>query len=124
FSDRLTLHRGERAIEILWFGHANTEGDAVIWLPRERIVAAGDILVMPTPYGFGSFPAEWGGVLRDIAALDYEILVPGHGDVQYDTTHLEALADMMDHIAHAAAAAVAEGAEDAAAVRAAIDWAP
>jgi cyclase len=124
FSDRLTLHHGDRIIELLWFGRANTEGDAVIWLPRERIVAAGDILVRPTPYGFGSFPAEWGGVLRNIAELDYDLLVPGHGEVQYDTVHLEALADMMDEIAEAAATAVAEGAENGAAVQATIDWQP
>ena len=44
---------------VLFLGRVNTEGDAVVWLPKERIVFAGDIVVQPLPYGFGSSPTEW-----------------------------------------------------------------
>lgn len=39
-------------------GKANTDGDAVVWLPRQRVVASGDIIVHPVPYAAHSFPSE------------------------------------------------------------------
>lgn len=122
FRDRMVLHRGDRKIEIFYFGRANTEGDAVVWLPEERIVATGDIVVDPTPYGFGSFPSEWGDVLRAINALDYNVLIPGHGKVQRDKAHVSKLAALMDDVARQAKSAVEAGAADGAAVYEAIDW--
>jgi cyclase len=122
FSKRLVLHRGDRRIELLYFGVANTRGDIVVWLPGERIVAAGDVVVRPTPYGFGSSPAGWANVLRSINGLDYQILVPGHGDLQRDTDYVAQLAGMMDVISSDACTALAAGAEDGAEVSAAVDW--
>lgn len=122
FSDRLTLHRGDRDIEIFHFGAANTRGDAIIWLPEERIVFTGDTVVRPTPYGFGSRPANWAQVLREINALDYETLVPGHGDIQRDDVYVSLLARTMEQIAAAACAAVEEGTEGKEEIHQAIDW--
>jgi cyclase len=122
FSERLVLHRGDRRIELLYFGVANTPGDVILWLPQERIVATGDVVVRPTPYGFGSSPRSWANVLRSINALDYRILVPGHGDLQRDTFYVEQLAAMMSAVSKQACAAVASGAKDGAAVTQAIDW--
>lgn len=125
FAERLVLHRGERAVEILYFGIANTPGDAIIWLPGQRIVVTGDTVVRPTPYGFGSRPASWAGVLREINALGYGTLVPGHGDIQSNTDYVDLLIRTMDLVAAGACAAVADRGEeaDADAARAAIDWA-
>lgn len=124
FSDRLVLHRGERDIEILHFGDANTEGDAIVWLPEERIVVTGDTVVRPTPYGFGSRPESWADVLRQINGLDYALLVPGHGDIQTDTAYVDLLIATMETVATGACAAVAGHGEeaDADAVHAAIGW--
>jgi len=124
FSERMTIHRGDRRIELLWLGRANTDGDAVIWLPQDRIVATGDTVVLPTPYGFGSFPGDWTGMLRSVIALDYDILVPGHGQVQRDTAYIEQLIALLDTVSQAANDAVADGTEDPAALRERIDWQP
>jgi glyoxylase-like metal-dependent hydrolase (beta-lactamase superfamily II) len=122
FSDRYVLHRGDRTIEFLFAGNANTDGDAIMWLPKEKIVASGDIVVGPTPYGFGSYPGEWGDTLRAIKALDYDILVPGHGDVQRDTSYLDVLTALMDDISKQGRAAVAGGADSEEALREAVDF--
>jgi len=122
FSDRYVLHRGARTIEFLYVGNANTDGDAIMWLPREKIVASGDIVVGPTPYGFGSYPGEWGDALRAIKALDYDILVPGHGNVQRDTAYLDTLTALMDDISEQGRAAVAAGADSEDALREAVDF--
>ena len=39
-ADELVLHRGGREIHIRHLGKGNTDGDLVLWLPKERIVAA------------------------------------------------------------------------------------
>jgi len=122
FSDRYVLHRGNRTIEFLYVGNANTDGDAILWLPREKIVATGDIVVGPTPYGFGSYPGEWGDTLRVVKALDYDILVPGHGDVQRNTVYVDALIALMDDISEQGRAAVAAGVDSEEALREAVEF--
>ena len=42
FDRALTLHQGEREIQLRYFGDGNTRGDVVLWLPRERILLTGD----------------------------------------------------------------------------------
>lgn len=120
FSDALTLRRGEREIQIRWLGRGNTEGDAVVWLPHERILASGDLVVNPIPYGFGSFPREWIATLDRVAGFDFELLVPGHGEVLRDRDYIGLLQEMLVSVREQAAAAVAKGL-DLEATRAAID---
>ena len=61
--DELTIKSGDRVIELRHLGHANTAGDIVMWLPAERIVATGDIVVLPTPYAFNVPPRAWAETL-------------------------------------------------------------
>jgi len=120
-ADELVLHRGEREIHIRHLGKGNTEGDLILWLPRERIVATGDLVVHPIPYGFGSFPREWIDTLAGIEALEFELLVPGHGDVQHDRRYLQLLRTMLAATRAQAADAVAQGL-DLEATRKALDF--
>jgi glyoxylase-like metal-dependent hydrolase (beta-lactamase superfamily II) len=91
FSDRLLLDDPRRPVELRFPGRANTDGDAIAWLPSERIVVTGDIVVSPIPFGFFSFPSDWLRVLGQLKSMDYAILVPGHGEPQTDTTYLDRL---------------------------------
>lgn len=124
FTDRYILHRGNRVIEFLYLGNANTDGDAILWLPNEKIVATGDIVVGPTPYGFGSYPSAWGDTLRAIKTLEFDILVPGHGDVQRDTAYVDALIGLMDDISNQGRAAVSKGIDSIETMREAVDFSP
>jgi glyoxylase-like metal-dependent hydrolase (beta-lactamase superfamily II) len=108
FTESLILHRGAREIHIRFLGRANTDGDAIVWLPSEKIVVTGDVVVHPTPYGFGSYPRDWIDTLGKIRALPFEILVPGHGELQYDGAYLKALERSLASIREQAAAAVAK----------------
>ncbi len=92
FTDELRLDDPVRPVHLRFLGRANTEGDAIAWLPNERIVVTGDIVVHPVPFGFYSFPGDWLGVLERIKALDYRILIPGHGEPQTDTVYIDRLA--------------------------------
>ena len=109
FDDRLILHRGGRDIEVRYFGKANTDGDAVVWLPQDKVLVSGDIVVNPIPYGIGSFPREWIAALQAVSALPFDTLVPGHGEVLHDRAYLEQLVSTLTVIREQVAASVARG---------------
>lgn len=99
FNDRLVIHSGSRIIELLFLGHANTAGDVVMWLPNEKIVAAGDMVVYPTPYGYNVPPRAWAETLRKLNALGFVTLVPGHGAIQHDMLYVDLLIETAVSIA-------------------------
>jgi glyoxylase-like metal-dependent hydrolase (beta-lactamase superfamily II) len=99
FTDTYTIQSGERTIELRYLGDANTEGDIVMWLPKERTVATGDIVVLPSPYAFNMPPRPWAATLRNLNELDYATLVPGHGQIQKDTAYVDLLIEAADSIA-------------------------
>lgn len=107
--DKFTIKSGERTIELMKLGNANTEGDILMWLPDERIVATGDVVVLPTPYAFNVPPRAWAETLRNVNALNYEILVPGHGAIQRDTAYVDLIIESADSIADQRDAMLADG---------------
>jgi cyclase len=82
FEDEVALHLGSRRVYLIHHGPAHTSGDAVAYLPDERIVFAGDLVSAGiTPYvGDGSF-SGWIQVLYRLLELDARAYVPGHGPV-------------------------------------------
>jgi glyoxylase-like metal-dependent hydrolase (beta-lactamase superfamily II) len=120
FTDTLVLQHGRREIQVRYLGRDNTEGDAIVWLPRERVLASGDLVVAPIPYGFGSFPKEWIATLDRIAAYDFKLLVPGHGDVMTGRDHIRLVQDMLREVRKQVAACVKQGL-DLEATRKAVD---
>jgi glyoxylase-like metal-dependent hydrolase (beta-lactamase superfamily II) len=109
FKDRLVLPDARRPVEALFLGRANTDGDAVVWLPKQRILASGDIVVAPFPYGFGSYPEEWLGVIDRVRAYDFRILVPGHGAPQTDRAYLDRLSAALTDVRAQVGRLAAEG---------------
>ena len=97
--DRHTIQSGDRTIELLHLGHANTAGDIVMWLPEERIVSTGDIVVLPSPYAFNVPPRAWAATLREINKLEYSTLVPGHGEIQRDSQYVDLIIEMAESVA-------------------------
>ena len=91
FERQLLIDDKDVPVRLLYLGRANTEGDALAWLPRQKIVATGDIVVSPTPFGFGSYPAEWIATLGKIKAMGFTTLIPGHGQPQADGVYLDKL---------------------------------
>jgi glyoxylase-like metal-dependent hydrolase (beta-lactamase superfamily II) len=91
FGRRLTIADPENPVQISFVGRANTAGDAVIWLPRQRILFSGDIVVAPSPFGFYSFPGDWIETLGRLKAFRYRLLIPGHGEPQADAEYLDRL---------------------------------
>lgn len=102
---------GKRKVTLLYAGLGNTAGDIALYLPKEKILSAGDIVVAPVPYGFGSYPREWARVIRQLASLPAETIVPGHGPIMHDADYLERLAAMLEDVAAQAEAGKAASAD-------------
>ena len=79
FSDRLTIELGERHIEVLHYDRAVTPGDAFVYLPREKVLLIGDLIVNPVTFALSGYPTEWLRTLEKIDRLDFTTMVTGHG---------------------------------------------
>ena len=91
FEHELVINDRDVPVRMLFLGRANTAGDAIAWLPRQKIVASGDIVVSPYPFGFGSYSGDWIETLGKIKALGFSTLIPGHGSPQTDSSYLDKL---------------------------------
>jgi glyoxylase-like metal-dependent hydrolase (beta-lactamase superfamily II) len=120
-ADKRVIDLGGRTVELRHIAPGNTKGDMFLWLPEEKILATGDIVVHPTPYGFFSYPRSWAAVLRELKAFDARYIVPGHGDIMTDAAYLELMADTMDLVATQVDAQVKAG-KSLEETRAAMDW--
>lgn len=109
FDKELVLHLGEREIRVLSFGAGNTRGDAVIYLPKEKIAAVGDLVVYPVPFIYGGYPASWLKVLQSVRDLAPEIIVPGHGPVMRDFGYADQVSGLLQSMATQVQDAVARG---------------
>ncbi len=94
FTDKLDIDIGNREVQVRHLGRGNTPGDAVVYLPKEKILVAGDLLVYPIPYTYDGYPAEWIETLRKMSQLDVQTIVPGHGPVLHDKTYLSLVTDL------------------------------
>ncbi|MEO7655050.1 MAG: MBL fold metallo-hydrolase, partial [Sphingomicrobium sp.] len=122
FERTLKLDDALRPVELRFLGRANTDGDLVAWLPNDKVVASGDIIVAPTPFGFFSFPGDWIETLGKLKALPFEVLIPGHGDPQRDRSYVDKLAVAIADI-RAKVAPLAKAKVPQAEVKAKVDWA-
>ncbi|SHK03907.1 Glyoxylase, beta-lactamase superfamily II [Roseomonas rosea] len=80
FQKKMTLWMGKREVQIIHIGRSHTAGDTVVWLPKERVLFAGDCVEYgATPYCGDAHFADWPGTLDAIRALRPAALVPGRG---------------------------------------------
>ena len=83
FDDQLTIAPEGRRVEVRHPGTpAHTTGDSYVWLPGERVLFTGDLVFHGgTPFALSGSPVGWLRTLEQMAALEPDIVVPGHGEV-------------------------------------------
>ena len=80
FPRELFFDDGEHRVELLHLGVAHTHGDAVAWLPKERILFTGDACVNGAYNFVGDGNVEkWIATLDAAKALGAKVICPGHG---------------------------------------------
>lgn len=107
FERALTIDLG-REIQVRNLGRAATGGDAFVYLPQDKILITGDLLVWPLPYTGGSFPLAWRETLRTLASFDASVILPGHGPVLKDKTYLNEVIALLDSVTSQVAEHVAK----------------
>jgi cyclase len=95
FDHDFNIDLGNRNVQIKFLGKGNTTGDAVAYLPAEKIVAAGDLVAYPIPNTYDGYPVEWIQSLQNLAQLDAVTIVPGHGPILRDKTYIYLVRDLM-----------------------------
>ncbi len=97
------VSRGSREIQLLHLGRAHTGGDVVVYLPQERVVFTGDMMLPFLSYMGDAHVDEWPGTLEALKTLDFEWVLPGHGQPFNDRTVIDNfqayLADLWSRVA-------------------------
>src|SRR4249919_2573379 len=87
FDHRAHVYLGGKNVELYHFGRAHTNGDVVVLFPAQRTLAAGDMFTFGDDvpelidYSGGGSAKEWTSTLDSVLQLDFNNVVPGHGNV-------------------------------------------
>jgi cyclase len=85
YSRTAALFMGNKEIRLREMrGH--TRGDTVVYFPAERVICSGDLVTLPwedipliVNYGDGGNWTDWDHSIEEILAIDWDLLIPGHG---------------------------------------------
>jgi len=86
---QLTLYRGSREIQVRFLGRGHTAGDVVVYLPNERVVMTGDFLTSGLSNMSDGYLDEWAASLEALKALDFDTVLPGHGEAFTDRAKID-----------------------------------
>src|SRR5262249_47731935 len=82
FDETYALDDGSQRVEFRHVGHAHTPGDAVAYLPKQKILCTGDASVNGAFNFTGhSDTGSWVRCLEKLERLDVRLVCPGHGSV-------------------------------------------
>ena len=81
FDSEYILSLGGKRVEILHLGPAHSPGDIVVWLPKEKLVIAGDVAFHERmlPVFEHTDTDGWINTWKAFLALGAEVVIPGHG---------------------------------------------
>ncbi|HWI52577.1 MAG TPA: MBL fold metallo-hydrolase [Symbiobacteriaceae bacterium] len=79
FAESMTFHGEDRSAQLIACGPSHSPCDAVLWLPAERVLFTGDLVVDGNLIVSLGTPELWPAVLSRLEALGADLLVPGHG---------------------------------------------
>ena len=100
FSERLTIELGGKQAELIYVGRGHSDNSVVMRFPAERAVFAVDFIpIRSLPYRdlTDAYFPDWIDAVKRVEALDFDILIPGHGplatkaDATEHRQYLEAL---------------------------------
>jgi len=101
YTHTMSFRSGDLTFELR---HARGETDDATWtwIPERRILAPGDLFIWAAPNAGNPqkvqrYASEWAVALREMAALDAETMIPGHGLPIFGADRIsEALTDTAD----------------------------
>jgi glyoxylase-like metal-dependent hydrolase (beta-lactamase superfamily II) len=81
--DHAHLNLGGVDLELIFLGDAHFPGDAVVWLPEQRLLFIGDLVYTDRLLGVlsSSQVRSWRASFERMKTLKPKVIVPGHGSV-------------------------------------------
>lgn len=80
FRDHMVITVGDKKVELIEVGPAHSLGDALVYVPGDKVLYTGDILFNEgTPIAWYGPVSRWIDACDKVLDLDVEIIVPGHG---------------------------------------------
>src|SRR5215510_10842753 len=80
FPREMIFDDGKHRVELMHLGVAHTHGDALAWLPKEKIIFTGDACVNgPYNYVGDGNIVKWIATLEAAKKLGAKVVCPGHG---------------------------------------------
>ena len=105
----MRIYLGDREVQV-FHARAITPGDAFVFLPVEKVLLTGDILVSPIPFAIGGvYPATWTEALEKLKRLDPKVIIPGHGPAERDQRFLDENVKLFKRVRQDVAHAKASG---------------
>jgi glyoxylase-like metal-dependent hydrolase (beta-lactamase superfamily II) len=116
YTSKKVIDLGGREVQLLFLGRGHTNGDTVIYLPTEKIVATGDLMESQIAYMGDAQFDEWVTTLEALKKLEWDTDLPGHGTPFHDKGLVTAFQSYLTDITKQGAALKQMGvsAEDAA----------
>ena len=111
FKDSMDIELGGQTVELRYLGRSHSDNMIVMNFPAQRTLFAVDFIPMGG-VAFRDFPdaylPDWNDAIRRVEAMDFDILVPGHGR-NGNKADVAAFGDYMDDLWTAVTAAVRAG---------------
>jgi glyoxylase-like metal-dependent hydrolase (beta-lactamase superfamily II) len=127
YEDEMTFWSGKREFRLMSVT-GDATGSTVLFLPGQRILATGDVLVSPEdgkgppPWTTNSYSVTpWLETLRRLDALDSAVIVPGQGPAMRDETYLRRTIELFAAVIDQVHAALERGVVGLEAVQAAVN---
>ncbi|MEZ5351135.1 MAG: MBL fold metallo-hydrolase [Bryobacteraceae bacterium] len=105
----LVLHDRLQDLHLLFRGRAHTASDICVWSPQSRLLATGDLLSGFLPGMGDGYPLEWPATLRAVGMLEFDHVLPGHGEVQQGKRQLTLLTGYIEELNEAVVRAKERG---------------
>jgi cyclase len=103
YTSKMTVYQGPREIQLLFLGRGHTQGDTIVYLPKERIVCSGDMMETQPAYMGDAIFDEWLKTLDALKEMNFDTMLPGHGVPFHEKSLITAyqyyLRDLMAQVA-------------------------
>ena len=117
FTDETHVYLGGKEVIARYLGRGHTNGDAVVYFPSEHVLHTGDLFVTGTLFcdtANGGSIKEWDGTVKKMLAMDFDKVIPGHGDVSTKadlTKWVQTVATVREQVRKACAGGAADAAK-------------
>jgi glyoxylase-like metal-dependent hydrolase (beta-lactamase superfamily II) len=87
-NDHAAIYLGGKTVELYRVARAHTDGDVIVLFPEHRVLATGDVFTngagtsaQLVDHAGGGSAKEWPKAVAAALELDFDTVVPGHGEV-------------------------------------------